>query len=490
MEAGTTEETQLALDQIQGNIAGFNKPNQRFVFLHFPDKAAAQRFLHVTRREVDTAEDVADANRIFKWDRKHGREPESKRWFNLLLSISGLRMLEAPELELFEAAFREGMQARAEHLGDVDESAPEKWLALLRQDIHALAILAADLPEGIERLQTQLSHHTHACKVEELGALDGHVRPGENQGHEHFGFRDGISQPGVIGLTDEPKPGQEMIPAGEFILGHPTQPDNAPPPAQPPGAYQPVPAPPPPQFPSWAPNGSFFVFRRLRQDVAGFNDFVTKASAETGFRPDLLEAKLVGRYKSGAPLELTRDEAAELDPQAADPSIADPSLLEDEKINNFEFEPQDADGHLVPRAAHIRKMYPRNEDPPGKAQAESHRILRRGIPYGPDFQAAEPAYPGEGAPPDDQDRGLLFGCYQASIERGFEFLQTQWANQPDFPQAGDGRDPITSQDVPAPEFNLPPDHHFTMLRWVITTGGEYFFSPSMAALTLLAGDRE
>ncbi len=485
-ETGSAE---IALPEIQGNIAGFNKPHQRFVFLRFPDKAAAQRFLHVTRREVDTADDVADANRSYKWNRKRGREPKPKRWFNLLLSVSGLHMLEAPEMELFEAAFKEGMQARASHLGDMEESAPEKWLALFQQDIHALAILAADLPEDLDRLQKQLSRHSHACKAEELGALDGSARPGEaNHSHEHFGFRDGISQPGVIGLTDEPKPGQELIPAGEFILGQPTQPDNAPPPAQPPGAYQPIPAPPPPQFPSWAPNGSFFVFRRLRQDVAGFNDFITRSAGETGLRPDLLEAKLVGRYESGAPLELTRDEDPGLDTQAADPSIADASLLEDEKINNFEFDPHDADGHLVPRAAHIRKMYPRNEDPPGKAQAESHRILRRGIPYGPDFEPAEPAYPGEGAPPDNQDRGLLFGCYQASIERGFEFLQTQWANQPDFPQAGDGRDPITSQDVPAPEFNLPPDHHLTMLRWVITTGGGYFFSPSITALGTLAGE--
>lgn len=488
MEASGTEQDALALDQIQGNIAGFNKPHQRFVFLRFPDKAAAQRFLHVTRREVDTADDIAEANRSFKWNRKRGRDPEPKRWFNLLLSISGLRTLEAPELELFEADFQEGMQARAGQLGDVEASAPEQWLALFQGEIHALAILASDLPEDLERLQTQLGHHTHACRVEQLGALDGHARPGDNHSHEHFGFRDGISQPGVIGLTTEPKPGQVMVPAGEFILGYPTQPENQPPSAPPPGAYQPAPAPPPPQFPSWAPNGSFFVFRRLRQDVAGFNEFVAKASTETGLRQDLLEAKLVGRYKSGAPLELTRDEPPELDPQLADPSIEDPTLLEDEKVNNFEFEPQDADGHLVLRAAHIRKMYPRNENPPGKPEAESHRILRRGIPYGPDFQPTEPAYPGEGAPPDDQDRGLLFGCYQASIERGFEFLQTQWANQPDFPQAGDGRDPITSQDVPAPEFNLPPDHHLTMLRWVITTGGGYFFSPSIGALKLLAGE--
>jgi Dyp-type peroxidase family len=487
MEAGGTTGQELALDQIQGNIAGFNKPFQRFVFLRFPSKPAGQRFLKVTRREVDTADDVAEANRSFKWRQRHGQEPDPKRWFNLLLSISGLRFLEAPELDLFEPAFQEGMAARSGQLGDVEGSAPESWIPLFQQDIHALAILAADREEDLERLQEQLSHHTHACKVEEIGNLDGHARPGDNHSHEHFGFRDGISQPGVIGLTTDPKVGQELIPAGEFILGYPTQPAHVPPPA-PAGGYNPTPAPPPAQFPAWATNGSLFVFRRLRQDVAGFNEFITKASGETGLRADLMEAKLVGRYKSGAPLEQTRDQEPAFDPQAADPSLADPSILEDGRINNFDFEPQDADGHLVPRAAHIRKMYPRGENPPGKEESENHRILRRGIPYGPDFKPSEPAYPGEGAPPDNQDRGLLFGCYQASIERGFEFLQTQWANQPNFPQSGDGRDPITSQDVPAPEFNLPPDHHIAMLRWVITTGGGYFFSPSMNALAFLAGE--
>ncbi|MGN6202751.1 MAG: hypothetical protein ACTHNY_10150, partial [Solirubrobacterales bacterium] len=234
MEA-SVEGQALQLDQIQGNIAGFNKPNQRFVFLRFPDKAAGQHLLRATHREVDTAAKVAEANRSFKWRRERGRDPEPKRWFNLLLSMAGLALLEAPEVDLFEAAFRDGMKSRATHLGDVDESAPERWISPFDQDAHALVILAADLPEDIDRLQKQLSHHTHAAKAEEVGFFDGHARPSPNHSHEHFGFRDGISQPGVIGLTEEPKPGQEMVPAGEFILGYPPQPENAQPPAPPPG---------------------------------------------------------------------------------------------------------------------------------------------------------------------------------------------------------------------------------------------------------------
>jgi Dyp-type peroxidase family len=487
MEAETTAESQLALDQIQGNIAGFNKPHQRFVLLAFSDRDGGMKFIRGIRRQVDTAEAVAKFNRSFKWNRNRGRPLPTSRWFNIVISAKGLGVLEAPELEAFEPAFKEGMRARGARLGDVDESASESWIAPFQQDIHAVAILAADEPQDIDRLHKELTRHTQAHAVTEIGAIDGNVRSGEQQGHEHFGFKDGASQPGVEGLTEEPKPGQTLIPAGEFIFGYPALADEEPPPP-PPGAYQPEPAPAPKSFPAWASNGSMFVLRRLRQNVKGFNDFVEKTANELGLSQELVGAKLVGRYKSGAPLELTKDEPESFDPQAADPSVADPSILDDDKINNFVYEPQDVDGHLVPRAAHIRKTNPRNQTPPGEAESQRHRILRRGIPYGSEFQPEENPYPDSGSPPDDQDRGLIFGCYQASIERGFEFIQSQWANQADFPQQGDGRDPIISQDVAEAGFSMPPDGHLTLLRWVITTGGEYFFAPSIDALKMLAGE--
>jgi Dyp-type peroxidase family len=486
MEAGDAQEIQLELAEIQGNIAGFSKPHQRFVFLGFPDKTSAAGFLKVVAREVDTAAAVADFNRRFKYDRAHGHKLPTARWFNIALSFAALQLLEPAELDLFEDPFKAGMTARAQAIGDVDESAPDNWKPLFKQPVHAVAILAADELGDVDRLHTQLRHHIHAHKVNELGQEDGDARPGDQQGHEHFGYKDGVSQPGIAGITDpaDLKPGQKMIAPGEFILGYPGE-AVSPGPPQP--GYAPTP-PPAPTFPPWAKNGSFFVFRRLRQDVRGLADFVAKLAVETGLRTDLVEAKLVGRYKSGAPLEHTEDEPADLDPSAADPSIADPSLLDEAKSNNFVYEPQDADGHLVPRAAHIRKTYPRNETLQGGENAERHRILRRGIPYGPEFQEGESPYPGTEPPPDTQDRGLLFGCYQASIANGFEFLQATWANREDFPQAGDGRDPIISQDVADPTFSIPPDHlHLTLQRWVITTGGEYFFSPSISALKLLGG---
>jgi Dyp-type peroxidase family len=484
----------LELQEIQGNIAGFNKDHQRFIFLRFPNKDTAQAFLRVTIREIDTCDDVARFNASFRRARaSSGRRPvPTARWFNLALTFSGLQLLAPPDLEALPQEFKEGMPARATLLGDVDVNEPARWVSPFNSDIHALALLAADVPDDLDRLHRQLRWHLHPRGIEEIGQIDGHTRPGEFRGHEHFGFKDGISQPGIAGLTrpEDLKPGQDLIAPGEFILGYPKQNGELPPPPPPPG-YEPPPPPPAPEpssGPEWTRNGSYLVFRRLRQDVRGFMDFIRQGAGQAGLRPDLLEAKLVGRYKSGAPLERTDDEPADFDPQAADPSIADPSILGDDKINNFEYLPHDAEGTLVPRAAHIRKVYPRNQDPPGEADVDRRRILRRGIPYGPEFVENESPYPGSGDPPADQDRGLLFLCYQRSIADQFEFIQSQWANRDDFPQAEDGRDPIIAQDVPDPKFRIPSHpERLALARWVTTTGGEYFFSPSLSAMHFLAG---
>src|SRR3954453_24254106 len=123
--------------------------------------------------------------------------------------------------------------------------------------------------------------------ISELGQQDGDVRAGVNRGHEHFGFKDGISQPGIKGVTTTSKTGQDAIATGEFVIGYPDEtgnisgqlPAGAPPqPPQPgPPGYNPTPVPPAPApLPDWAHNGSFLVYRRLRQDVGAFNEFVAQ----------------------------------------------------------------------------------------------------------------------------------------------------------------------------------------------------------------------
>ena len=149
---------------------------------------------------------------------------------------------------------------------------------------------------------------------------------------------------------------------------------------------------------------------------------------------------------------------------------------------------QAPDGKLVPCAAHIRKVNPRSAQLPDGDSSKFHRLLRRGTPYGDAAPHDAPAYQGEVTPKDD--RGLLFICYQASIEDGFEFVQTRWSNAPDFPVSGAGLDPVISQgDGVNPRPFLLPTPSGTgsesFAAWVQTTGGGYFFSPGLAGLESL-----
>jgi Dyp-type peroxidase family len=498
MEAAEPDAEHPDLKEVQGNLIGFNKDQQRFAVLHFADQASGRAFLADIEPDLASGWEVKHFNALFKEIHKRGGRSGTVEaaWINLALSAKGLELLGAPGLEAFPEEFQSGMASRAEAIGDLDDSAPPGWTLPFNDpaQIHALATLAADAPEDLETSYAALKAKMEAHQVAELASpFEGKVREGDNRGKEHFGFKDGISQPGIAGLTTPSKRGQDPIAAGEFIIGYPNQDgqiSGQPTPAPQEGSpdYNPTAPPPPPApLPDWTRDGSFLVFRRLRQDVQAFNDFLTQTGGEHGIDAELLGAKLVGRWKSGAPLERTRDQGPEVDPAAHDPSIDDPSILDDAKINNFDYD-QDPDGTLVPRAAHIRKTNPRSEAPPGKEVSNRHRILRRGIPYGPELQPGEPAYPGQGPVPDTQDRGLLFLCYQASIARGFEFVQSAWANNEGFPQAGDGHDAIISQNVETRSFHLlsPQELHLEMARWVATTGGEYFFAPSLSDLRFLA----
>jgi Dyp-type peroxidase family len=289
-------------------------------------------------------------------------------------------------------------------------------------------------------------------------------------------------------------PGQDLLWLGEFVLGYPTQiPDPKP------GFDGPNPdkGEPSNNGPAWTRNGSYMVFRRIRQDVEGFHGFLYK-NAPSGMSPELFGAKLVGRYASGCPLERTQDQSHDFDPSIEDPSINDERLLTSEFENNFEYG-DDPKGEFVPRAAHIRKAYPRDQvfltadgapDPNSRLQesfTQTRRLLRRGIPFGTSFRPSLGAQ--RHGPHDSADRGLLFLCYQRSIRDQFEFVQSKWANNVDFPQAADGSDPIIAQSP-----HGPFQHSFKgalsnldVSHFVTTTGGEYFFQPSINALKMLAG---
>jgi Dyp-type peroxidase family len=488
-----------ALKDLQGNLVGFNKDHQRLVFVNFPDAASGKAFLQAITPDIASASEVRAFNALYKEIHRRGGDEGTVEatWLNIALSATGLTAIGAAGTDSFPSEFMQGMSAQAQALGDTDESQPSNWLAPFNTGatpVQGLIIIAADALEDLEAGYTRLQAKIAAAHVTELGHQDGNVRRGPNRGHEHFGFKDGISQPGIAGVTQSSKHGTDTIATGEFIVGYPDEDGNVSgqsppqgPPPQPgePGYPGPAPAPPPP-LPDWTKNGSFLVYRRLRQDVAAFEQFVTQQAPALGIDPELLAAKLVGRWRSGAPMEPVPALPAGVDPASTDPSVATPAVLRDNQINDFDYEPGDADGSRVPRAAHIRKVNPRSSNPPGKQESNRHRILRRGIPYGPEFQPGEQPY-GQQPVGDDRDRGLLFLCYQSSLARGFSFVQQSWANARDFPQPGDGEDPIISQALAEREFNLPPQAtHLLMARWVFTTGGEFFFTPSISALAQLA----
>jgi len=308
----------------------------------------------------------------------------------------------------------------------------------------------------------------------------GNVRPGAEKGHEHFGFQDGISQPGVNSLTT-PFPGQQVVDPGLFVFGYSGQ--TAPPPQPPP--------------PSWVRNGSLMVFRRLKQLVPEFGKFISDQSASLGADPVLLGARLVGRWKSGAPVALT-------------PSQDDTTLAKDSQQNNdFDFS-DDQGERRCPFGAHIRKTNPRvdlaislgqSASAPStvlQAEVSPRRIMRQGIPYGPEVSVAEAT-----AAKSQQERGLMFVCYQTSITSQFEFLQISWADaagfvfnkkHPDGSNVTVGLDPIIGQNTPGnnrvgmdePVSNYPTGNLRSTLQepqaFVVPTGGAYFFVPSISAL--------
>lgn len=500
----------LALENIQGNIlGGFNKDFQTFVFLKFKSQAAGRSWLqelgdadNAFGVAVSSSRHVLKFNARFRAIKAEGRQPErfiESAWTNLAISFSGLRALgvKASDLNAFPQAFQQGMAARSHALGDTGPSDPAHWLSPLGSpDVHALLVVAADSEARLAlRLGNIRATPAFAAGVVSLLVVEGRTRMDipHQAGHEHFGFKDGISQPGIRGVTpsddpisnpDQGHPGQDLLWPGEFVLGYPTQK-----PVAKPGVDGPNPDPGPvsQSGPAWTVDGSYLVFRRLAQDVPAFRNQVTSLAAAHGLHPDLMGAKLVGRYKSGCPLAAREFQPTPFSASPTDPETFQPGVSDSDALNNdFEFG-SDPDGAVCPLAAHIRKAYPRDEiTPAGPANSESdtqtHRLLRRGIPFGNSFGAVTGGAAGD-------PRGLLFQCYQRSIEDQFEFVQRAWVNNPKFPPgaagADPGEDPIIAQSAAGP-FQVKPGSAASSVRhFVTTTGGEYFFAPSIDALQAL-----
>jgi Dyp-type peroxidase family len=356
-------------------------------------------------------------------------------------------------LATFPEEFRQGMAARWQVLGDTGTNHPDNWVGGLGGPrLHAIAILFAR--DEAERERSVREHKALLARipgVEVLSSLDLEAIPFRYV-REHFGYRDRLTTPEIEGSGIDPTPGSgPPIKAGEFILGYPDE-DG--------------PAPKLPQPENLSRNGSYMAYRRLQQHVGAFRDFLREQGGPTADEQELLAAKLMGRWRSGAPLVLAPDKD-------------DPSLADDRQRNNdFNYAKMDPQGYAVPLGAHIRRMNPRDT----AVNIQRRKMLRRGATYGPPLP--------EGASEDGVERGIAAFVICASLVRQFEFAQNVWVNDPNFHELGNERDPMIGAQDGSYDITIPKRPIRRKIKglpaFTTVKGGGYFFLPGIKALHYLA----
>ncbi|HEX5379741.1 MAG TPA: hypothetical protein VFW47_14285 [Phenylobacterium sp.] len=532
---------QLDLADIQGNIhrpyGRFGFPHSRHLFFNIAAAAAGRRFVQGVRPRVTTAE---------PWEKYEGpdgvtllRKPPIT--LNIGFTFLGLHALDLPTrtLRLLPDEFIDGMGCRADILGDVGASAPDRWDPVWRYgpearqgQVHVWVSLNVGAnPDGsplpvleewtgwLQGLAKKSGAVTllggHGCDGSALWQdstaimapqPDGSKRPVPK---EHFGFTDGISDPvfrGQFGPDAEAlaaKGGGKIaegpydettswsaLETGEFILGHVDE-----------GQEFPVATEPQ----SFVRNGTFMAWRKLRQDVEGFDADIARqaklwmqvnGTSDIEEAEETVRAKIVGRWSSGIPLLAapTYADDRRLVAEFADCieiSLRKPRDSKEQQrlaeyarlLSSFRYG-DDIDGAKCPLGAHIRRANPRDmldpEISPTKGSStltNRRRILRRGLPY----QDA------------GGERGVVFMVLCASLFRQFEFIQQQWMNYGlDF-DAGNDTCPLIGNRAQSDKHVIPAgpasDSPFVaagLPEFVTTRGGDYFFLPSLNAIRMIA----
>lgn len=413
----------------------------RFVFLRVDDRHAGRallrRLLPVTSGGLPSADRSQDA------------------WVAVAFTYQGLRALGVPQesLDSFPRAFREGMAARAELIGDVGESAPAHWEAPFGTgDVHiALSALSSDAGQLDEELERARAAYEDTPGLQVIWQQEVRQLP---TGRTTFGFRDGISHPNIegVGLPGS-NPQEAPIKAGEFILGYPDETGS-------------LPSMPSPDVLGL--NGTYVAVRKIHTNVAAWRRYL-RANSSNAEEEALLAAKMVGRWPSGAPLTLA--------PEHDDPELA----ADPRRVNNFLYRENDDRGYRCPAGAHIRRTNPRDATIIGDARM--HRLIRRGTTYGPPLP--------EGVLEDDgADRGLVGVFIGAHLERQFEFIKAEWVNDGNFIGYPGEKDPVAGHHGGSGTVTIPEKPVRRRLRslpsFVVTRGGEYCFLPGLRALRWLA----
>lgn len=482
------------LSQLQGNILkGHGREHTANVFLQFHGDRlqAARDWLHrYAERSVTTARcQLAETERF-----KRNHVPGGL-FTGLYLSAAGYQYFKVPgELwpEDRDQKFHNGMKAAL--LGDPD---PTTWHSPFNKDIHVMVLLAHDdkrtlskevaaLVAAVRPLTLMNNPPADAPMLAPgIGIEYGNaIRNANGDGLEHFGYVDGISQP--LFFTDDCNPDSAAaVPAGntgDALAWDPAADlalvlvrDHA----------------------DTVHQGSFFVFRKLEQDVRGFKQAERDLANQlglTGEQRELAGTMLVGRFEDGTPLTV-HDENG---------------MIGSGNANNFNYD-SDAAGLRCPFQAHVRKSNPRGSarsiqgtmlpSGPGMVKEDKKHIMaRRGIPYGlrevsTDFDCEPEQFPAAGGV------GLLFQSFQASLGNQFEFIQNTWVNNAGFPFPGaaadgppqTGIDPLIGQSDGGagrnfvwPVAGTSHPEALPFAAFVTMRGGEYFYAPSVVTLRDIA----
>jgi deferrochelatase/peroxidase EfeB len=372
-------------------------------------------------------------------------------------------------------AFVAGAAARAEMVGDSGPSGPQHWVGGFGTGSdHVMLTLHAASPEALKTYSDRLS----ALVVEgngfqEIWRADGMALMEMQDGKPvpcskvHFGYTDGISMTTIRGGPERYTPDhQQPCEPWLFVLLDEAENYVLPEPAE------------------LARNGSFAVFKMVRMDVVGFENFLQ--SHKDRIDPELLAAKMCGRWRNGVPLALSPD------------TDSPAGGIAPEQMNNFGYVNADGSGDpkglRCPVGAHIRRINPRDQPVTGQGQPggsnNTHRLIRRGLPYGPMYDPKQPY--------DGIERGLLGYFINSNIENQYEFVLSQWVNDSEFAGAvrldPKARDPIVGTQDPAesifviPQAGGAPSIKVTGFSSFTTTrAAAYCFLPSITALKLIAG---
>jgi deferrochelatase/peroxidase EfeB len=372
-------------------------------------------------------------------------------------------------------AFTAGAAARADLVGDTGASAPENWIpAFGKGSDHVMMTLHAISPEAMKTYSDRIS----ALLVEgnafrEIWRTDGMALMDMVDGKPvptfrvHFGYTDGISITTIRGGPERyPPDHQQPCEPWLFVLQDEAENYFVPEPRE------------------LGLNGSFAVFKMIETDVVGFENFLQSNKAKID--PELLAAKICGRWRNGVPLALS--------PETDSP----PGGIPPEQMNNFEYVNADGSGDprglRCPVGAHTRRINPRGQPVTGQGQPggsnNTHRLIRRGMPYGPTYDPTQPY--------DGIERGLLGYFINSSIENQYEFVLGNWVNDSEFAGAvrlpPKAKDPMIGTQDPAesifviPQPNGAPSTKITgFSTFIKTKAAAYCFLPSVTAIKFISG---